>query len=82
MTQENKVPLAEFYDMIDSFDWSYMMSDDHGVWQRGSARESRLLSIAKQSPEHQALWDAFHKHRWSGDHMGTEKAPKPERPTS
>jgi hypothetical protein len=81
MTQENNVPLTEFYDMIDRFDWSYMMSDDHRVWEQGSAQESKLLSIAKQSPEHQALWDGFKKHWWSGPYMGTERAPKPERPS-
>lgn len=78
----SEVSLKDFYDQIDRHDWSYMMSDDGHVYRRGSTEESRLQGIAKQSPEHQALWDAFRKYWWSGDHMGTEKAPKPERPAS
>lgn len=76
----SNVTLQEYWDQINRHDWSYMMSDDGNVYRRGSAEEARLASIAKQSPEHQALWDAFKKHWWSGSHMGTEKAPKPERP--
>lgn len=73
-------PLREYYDMIDNFDWSYMMSDDAGVYNRGSAEEAKIKRIRNESQAHADLYDAFYKHRWSGPHMGTEKLPKPERP--
>lgn len=72
--------LAEYWDMLNRHDWTYGMSDDHSVWQRGCQQEDKLKAIAKQSAEYQAMYDGFHKYVWSGSHMGTEKQPKPERP--
>ena len=72
--------LQEFYDKLIYHDWTYMMSDDGSVYRRGSENHAKIQQEAKQSPEHQALYDGFYKYIWSGSHMGTEKAPKPERP--
>lgn len=73
--------VGEYYDQLERHDWYYEWSDDHGVWERGSADASRLKQISEESPEHKALWDGFNKHKFSGESWGTEKQPKPERPT-
>jgi hypothetical protein len=66
--------LKEYYQQLQAHDWTHMMSDDHGVWKRGNAELKELKSIAKQSPQHQALFDAFDSYIWKG-------GPKPEEPT-
>lgn len=33
--------------MLEKFDWSYEMSDDHSVWRRGKDAEEELLSFLK-----------------------------------
>jgi len=72
--------LQEFYDALASFDWYYEMSDDHSVWTAGVRRSDELRAIAKQSPEHQALYEAWGKHMYTGPAWENERAPKPERP--
>lgn len=72
--------LQEYWDQLDLHDWFYSYSDDNRVWKRGEAEKSALLAIAKSSPEHQALYDGFHKHHFSGKAWNTEKAEKPARP--
>ncbi len=75
-----KISLLEFYKKLESHDWFYSYSDDHSAWRCGDAAESKLQLLAKQSPEHQALFNGFKKHMFSGPSWGTEKAPKPEQP--
>lgn len=74
--------LQEFYDKLERADWFYEMSDDHSVWHRGSAEFGGLEAISKESPEHKALYDGFHKHYYSGKPWNTEKVSKPERPAA
>lgn len=73
--------LTEYYDRLEKADWFYEFSDDHSVWKRGSTEFANLRGLAKQSSEHQALFDAFRTHHFSGKPWGTEKQPKPERPS-
>lgn len=72
--------LQDFYDRLDKADWYYQMSDDGSVWRSGERAFGELQDIAKESPEHQALYDSFSKHYYTGPSWGTEQAPKPERP--
>ena len=74
------ITLKEYWEKLRFHDWTYMMSDDGEVYRRGDAAHAKIKSYGKLSPEHQALFDAFHKHVWYGDHMRTEKAPMPECP--
>lgn len=67
--------LPEYYDMLARHDWTYMMSDDPNVYKRGSASESRIKSILKESPEHQALIEAYRNFAWG-------RGPKPEKPNA
>lgn len=73
--------LSEFYDALSGFDWYYDFSDDYSVYNSGRRREAELSKLAKQSSEHQALFDAWSKHMFTGKAWGNERAPKPERPS-
>lgn len=74
------VSLSQYWDILNRHDWTYMMSDDGEVYRRGDAEHHRVKKMAEQSEAHKALFDGFYRYIWSGEHMGTEKAPKPERP--
>lgn len=80
MSNNQTLTLQEFFDKCAYHDWTYMMSDDGSVYRRGSEAHSKLQALAKQSPEHQAIFDSWYNYIWSGSHMGTEKAEKPVRP--
>ncbi len=71
--------LTEFWDNLNSHDWYYAFSDDGRVWRAGDAAEKRLEEIAKESPKHRELLEAFSNHHFSGEPWNTPKAPKPER---
>lgn len=64
--------LSNFWDMLKKADWYYAYSDDHSVWQRGQNEEHRLATIAKESPEHLALYNEFR--------AGLQKRTTPDRP--
>lgn len=82
------ISLSDYYDELDKLDWTYEMSDDQSVWRKGSAAMGVAQAHAKQSEEHQKLFDAFKAHKWSnwkrkpdGSPDYTEREiPKPERP--
>lgn len=54
-------------------DWFYMYSDDPGVYRAGEESLRDLEHIAKKSPEHQAILDAWRAHHY-------EAGPKPAEP--
>lgn len=60
----HSVPLSEYWEQLSRHDWTHPYSDDHGVWERGSAELRRLREIATQSEEHRALFDAMEAHGW------------------
>jgi hypothetical protein len=41
------ISLEEYIKQLNSHDWFYYFSDDHGVWQRGEGEHHRLLHIAQ-----------------------------------
>ena len=65
--------LNEFYTKLGFHDWYYQYSDDHRVWRNGQDNWDRLNEVAKESPEHWALFEAYASHVFS-------QTPKPERP--
>lgn len=69
------VALATFYDELMGHDWHYDRSDDHGVWKRGCSSLAHLDTVAKTSPEHQALFRAMRDYQF-----GPSNTPKPARP--
>ena len=40
-------------------DWLFEFSDDHQVWRRGTDALNRLAAIAKESFDHEALFNAY-----------------------
>lgn len=72
--------LGQFYDSLKNHDWYYGYSDDPRAYHQGEANMDILNEVAKQSPEHQALFDGFKSHCFSGEPWGTEVTPLPVRP--
>lgn len=72
--------MGQFYDLLKNHDWNYGYSDDPRVYHQGEANMALLSEFAKQSPEHQALFDGFKSHYFSGEPWGTEVTPLPAKP--
>lgn len=72
--------LARYWDMLREHDWYWEFSDDPSVARRGREAEARLMAGMRLSPEHKMLWAAWHRHMFSGEPWGTERAPEPPRP--
>jgi hypothetical protein len=64
--------VLDYYDMLAKHDWHYEMTEDPGVWRKGSAEHRRLLAIASESEEHRQLYGAWNCHIFSN-------GPKPVR---
>ena len=62
MTATDPTSLSAFYDELGRFDWDYDATDDPQVWTRCHGEHWNLRQCAKQSPEHQALFDLFNRH--------------------
>lgn len=75
-----QVDIQLFYALLTQHDWYSGFSDSSEVYRRGAAERELLNEIGKQSPEHQALLDGFHRHHFSGAPWSTEKHPLPARP--
>lgn len=72
---------AEYWDKLAAHDWYYAFSDDHRVWLRGISQEDELKSLAICVEGGQELYKAYHDYMFSGKSWGTERFPKPERPS-
>lgn len=75
-----KISLTDYWNRLNGHDWYYDFSDDHRVWKEGHAVQKELEGIARQSPDHKALYEGFGSHHFSGPSWGTPKTPKPPRP--
>jgi hypothetical protein len=49
----------QFTKLLDSHDWDYEMSDDHGVYVRGSAQEATILQVVAMFPELNSTLDEY-----------------------
>lgn len=72
--------LQQLYDELQRHDWHYHMSDDNGVYTRGSHNAARLVIEAAAIPGGAQLMGAFQRHMLSGEPWTKEKHPKPARP--
>lgn len=50
--------LNEYSALLARHDWTYQYSDDYLVWSRGADEREKIIRAAKESPAHQALFDA------------------------
>lgn len=50
---------ADYEKLLSSHDWTYMYSDDGSVYRRGGEENDTLRRIARESPAHQAFYDAW-----------------------
>lgn len=72
--------LYDYWLMLNGHDWYYDYSDSHAIWVRGSGQEAKLRAIARQSPEHNKMFEGFRTHMFSGSTFNSEKKLKPEKP--
>ena len=54
--------LADLYDKLEHHDWWYAYADQGSVYDRGRKQRLEIEHIAKESPEHHALFYAYAKH--------------------
>lgn len=71
--------LPDFYRALKAHDWTYYMSDDHGVYLRGTAAENQLSIIADEGLAHGLLFKAFkdwrHRHITTGEDISIPPFP-------
>ena len=65
--------LKEYYELLESHDWYYGMSDDYSIYINGETSSLRLLSLAKESPAFAELYHKFFNWKF-------KKGSKPELP--
>lgn len=63
----------EYWTACRLHDWTYMYSDDPGVYRAGREESERLLSIADTSEEHKSIYAAWHAYHF-------DNAAKPDEP--
>jgi len=67
-------PFHAFWDMLNSFNWKYTMSDDPAIFREGSQEFQQLSNIAMQSDAHRILFARFQRFAWDADML------RPRRP--
>ena len=79
MSSQNPITsLAQLYEALERHDWFHEMSDDHGVWERGSADWKRLGRVAKQlGPKAEQLVVDYHKYVCTNKTRSTTLVSKP-----
>jgi hypothetical protein len=71
--------LKEYYELLDTADWFYMMSDDHSVYKKGRDEIYRLHEMTDCLPCcYEDLFNRFQK--WAHSVINGDKAEKPEKP--
>lgn len=73
-TPATAVSLRDYWDQLDRHDWLYEYSDDFTWWSRANKERHYLRAIARQSPEHAALYWVMRE--WA--HGRGEKPVQPE----
>lgn len=64
-TQQNNKELAELYARCCRLDWTYMMSDDNSVYNRGLAAEGALRrDCERHGPKAHKMYADFYAHVW------------------
>lgn len=82
ITDVHPATLPEFWDVLNNFDWYYMMSDDGSVYRGGERAYQRIVAMATAGgPEFEALFEKFREHKFSGEPWATPSAPRPDRPS-
>ncbi len=67
--------LKEFYSKLSNHDWHYRYSSDSSVYRRGQSSEAVIQMAAKESPEHNKLYDEYWDYVFRD---GVEKPTAPE----
>lgn len=49
----------EFFRMLESHDWFYEYSDDHGVWTKGKENKKRIQATAQENPLFSRMYSEY-----------------------
>ena len=73
------ISLEAFWNVLCRHDWYFEFSDDFSVWKRGAESESQVKTIASQSDQHQAVYDAHLAYYFGGASFGTNRPDEPQK---
>ena len=54
-----KMEINEYFQLLESHDWFYNYSDDHGVWKKGNEQQKVIVAAAELSDNHKKLYDDY-----------------------
>ena len=76
-----EITLRDFWHMLNEYDWSFQMSDDHRQWNRGRGQRDEISRVLKfqvdKDPSYKTLYDRFAVW-WKDPHGDVTKPEKPE----
>lgn len=58
--------IKNYIEKLNSFDYTYEMSDDHGVWGKGNLELGLLKAYKDKTEEHTKAFNAFEAF-WNGE---------------
>jgi hypothetical protein len=64
--------LKELDAQLARHDWFYNFSDCHRTWKAGESSLASIKDLAKMSPEHGELYEAWSRRYFSGDHFNNK----------
>lgn len=68
--------IEDFKKMLDSHDWYYYFSDDHGVWQRGEREVAQIKYVLKNgTDEMKKMYNKYHASYFNTPSFVTENNP-------
>ena len=74
-----KPSLSQFWEILCSYDWYFQYVDDFSVWKRGAESEKVVKEMARQSDQHQAVYDAHLAYNFGGSSFGTNRPDEPQK---
>lgn len=70
-------PLFLFFNKCENHDWFYAYSDDRRKYVAGQRAGAALVTESKTSDTHAEIYNAWHRHVFSGDLFGKPAMPRP-----
>jgi hypothetical protein len=58
------IDARKFWTMCRLHDWFYSMSDDPEAYRNGADMEERLIELARLSPAHAEIYEAWRTHHY------------------
>lgn len=78
MGEKENIDIKDFFNKCNHFDWYYLYSKEHFIIDEGNRKRKELLRVAETSKILLKIYNAWHKHYFTGEFWGSRKAPKPK----